>query len=62
MHCTEKVLCCTLKCRFWVKERVGQQKVVGVTHRMLCTCMAAVRLGLKAIWLVLGGPILALAA
>ena len=47
VHCTEKVLCCTLKRRFWVKERMGQQKVVGVTHRVLCTCMAAVRLGCK---------------
>ena len=60
VHCTEKVLCCTPECRFWVTERVGQQKVVGATNRVLCTWQQ-LGLAVKAIWLVLGGPILALA-
>ena len=42
-------------------ERVGQEEVGGITHRVTCTCWLLWP-SVEMPWLVLGGPILALLA
>ena len=63
-YCTAKIVCCTLECRFWVSRKGGTAEG-GWGHLQGAVHMAGVQvlgLAVKAIWLVLGGPFLTLAA
>ena len=60
-HCAEKIVSACCVCGSASAERVGQREVGGVTLRVTCTWWL-LGLAVKAPWLGLGGPILALAA